>query len=52
EPPSESKTPNQIPDRLKDITQRIKKRQLWKEPRKQKQLVNLINKLEALLGDE
>lgn len=52
EPPPESKTPNQIPDRLKDITQRIKKRQLWKEPRKQKQLVNLLNKLEALLGDE
>jgi ParB family transcriptional regulator, chromosome partitioning protein len=47
-----SKTPNQIPERLKDITQRIKKRQLWKEPRKQKQLVNLLNKLEALLGDE
>lgn len=52
EPPTSSKTPNQIPDRLKDITQRIKKRQLWKEPRKQKQLVNLLNKLEALLGDE
>ncbi len=51
EPPS-SKTPNQIPERLKDITQRIKKRQLWKEPRKQKQIENLINKLEALLGDE
>ncbi|MGF1981022.1 MAG: ParB/RepB/Spo0J family partition protein [Nostoc sp. CmiSLP01] len=51
-PPSSSKTPNQIPERLKDITQRIKKRQLWKEPRKQKQLVNLLNKLEALLGDE
>ncbi|HYW18376.1 MAG TPA: ParB/RepB/Spo0J family partition protein [Nodularia sp. (in: cyanobacteria)] len=49
---SSSKTPNQIPERLKDITQRIKKRQLWKEPRKQKQLVNLLNKLEALLGDE
>ncbi|MBD2169539.1 chromosome partitioning protein ParB, partial [Calothrix membranacea FACHB-236] len=51
EPPT-SKTPNQIPERLKDITQRIKKRQLWKEPRKEKQLVNLLNKLEALLGDE
>jgi ParB family transcriptional regulator, chromosome partitioning protein len=52
ETPPSSKTPNQIPERLKDITQRIKKRQLWKEPRKQKQLENLINKLEALLGDE
>ncbi|MDZ8083833.1 MAG: ParB/RepB/Spo0J family partition protein [Nostoc sp. DcaGUA01] len=52
ETPPSSKTLNQIPDRLKDITQRIKKRQLWKEPRKQKQLVNLLNKLEALLGDE
>ncbi|MGJ5676835.1 MAG: ParB/RepB/Spo0J family partition protein [Nostochopsis sp.] len=52
EPPPESKTSNQIPERLKNITQRIKKRQLWKEPRKQKQLVNLLNKLEALLGDE
>lgn len=52
EPSASSKTPNQIPERLKDITQRIKKRQLWKEPRKQKQLVNLLNKLEALLGDE
>ncbi len=51
EPPS-SKTPNQIPERLKDITQRIKKRQLWNIPSKQKQLVNLLNKLEALLGDE
>lgn len=49
---SSSQTPNQIPDRLKDITQRIKKRQLWNIPRKQKQLVNLLNKLEALLGDE
>ncbi|MBD2616307.1 ParB/RepB/Spo0J family partition protein [Nostoc punctiforme FACHB-252] len=47
-----SKTPDQIPERLKDITQRIKKRQLWKEPKKQKQLVNLLNKLEALLTDE
>ncbi|WP_233719008.1 ParB/RepB/Spo0J family partition protein [Nostoc mirabile] len=49
---SSSKASNQIPDRLQNITQRIKKRQLWKEPRKQKQLVNLLNKLEALLGDE
>ncbi|MBD2533172.1 ParB/RepB/Spo0J family partition protein [Nostoc flagelliforme FACHB-838] len=49
---SSSKGSNQIPDRLQNITQRIKKRQLWKEPRKQKQLVNLLNKLEALLGDE
>ncbi|MHC5861268.1 ParB/RepB/Spo0J family partition protein [Nostoc sp.] len=48
----DSKASNQIPDRLQNITQRIKKRQLWKEPRKQKQLVNLLNKLEALLGDE
>ncbi|WP_397330351.1 ParB/RepB/Spo0J family partition protein [Nostoc sp. FACHB-190] len=47
-----SKTPDQVPERLKDITQRIKKRQLWKEPKKQKQLVNLLNKLEALLADE
>ncbi|MBD2415585.1 chromosome partitioning protein ParB [Nostoc calcicola FACHB-389] len=52
DPSPTSKTPNQISDRLKDITQRIKKRQLWKEPKKQKQLVNLLNKLEALLGDE
>jgi ParB family chromosome partitioning protein len=52
EPSTTSKTPNQIPERLKDITQRIKKRQLWKSPRKQKQIENLINKLEALLGDE
>jgi ParB family chromosome partitioning protein len=52
DPSPTSKTPNQIPDRLKNITQRIKKRQLWKEPRKEKQLVNLINKLEVLLGDE
>ncbi len=52
EAPPSSKTPDQVPERLKDITQRIKKRQLWKEPKKQKQLVNLINKLEALLGDE
>ena len=49
---SSSKASNQIPDRLQNITQRIKKRQLWKEPSKQKQLVNLLNKLEALLGDE
>jgi ParB family transcriptional regulator, chromosome partitioning protein len=47
-----SKTSNQIPERLKDITQRIKKRQLWNIPRKEKQLVMLLNKLEALLGDE
>ncbi|MDZ7969659.1 MAG: ParB/RepB/Spo0J family partition protein [Nostoc sp. DedSLP03] len=49
---SSSFATNQIPDRLQNITQRIKKRQLWKEPSKQKQLVNLLNKLEALLGDE
>jgi ParB family chromosome partitioning protein len=49
---SSSKGSNQIPDRLQNITQRIKKRQLWKEKDKQKQLVNLLNKLEALLGDE
>jgi ParB family transcriptional regulator, chromosome partitioning protein len=49
---SSSFTTNQIPDRLQNITQRIKKRQLWKEKDKQKQLVNLLNKLEALLGDE
>jgi ParB family transcriptional regulator, chromosome partitioning protein len=48
----DSKASNQIPDRLQNITQRIKKRQLWNIPRKQKQLVNLLNKLEALLGDE
>ncbi|AUB34231.1 parB, chromosome partitioning protein, ParB family [Nostoc flagelliforme CCNUN1] len=48
----DSKATNQIPDRLQNITQRIKKRQLWKEKDKQKQLVNLLNKLEALLGDE
>jgi ParB family chromosome partitioning protein len=48
----DSKASNQIPDRLQNITQRIKKRQLWKEKDKQKQLVNLLNKLEALLGDE
>ncbi|MEA5516769.1 ParB/RepB/Spo0J family partition protein [Nodularia sp. UHCC 0506] len=52
ESPDSSKASNQIPEQLKNITQRIKKRQLWKEPRKQKQLVNLLNKLEALLGDE
>ncbi|MBD2564320.1 ParB/RepB/Spo0J family partition protein [Nostoc linckia FACHB-391] len=49
---SSSFATNQIPDRLQNITQRIKKRQLWKEKDKQKQLVNLLNKLEALLGDE
>jgi ParB family chromosome partitioning protein len=49
---SSSFASNQIPDRLQNITQRIKKRQLWKEKDKQKQLVNLLNKLEALLGDE
>lgn len=49
---SSSFASNQIPDRLQNITQRIKKRQLWKEPTKKKQLVNLLNKLEALLGDE
>ncbi|MBN3925350.1 ParB/RepB/Spo0J family partition protein [Nostoc sp. NMS4] len=48
----DSKASNQIPDRLQNITQRIKKRQLWKEKDKQKQLVNLLNKLEALLRDE
>ena len=52
DPSPTSKTANQIPDRLQNITQRIKKRQLWKEKDKQKQLVNLLNKLEALLGDE
>jgi ParB family chromosome partitioning protein len=49
---SSSKVSNEIPERLKNITQRIKERQLWKEPTKKKQLANLLSKLEALLGDE
>jgi ParB family transcriptional regulator, chromosome partitioning protein len=52
EQPPSAPASNQIPERLKNINQRIKKRQLWKEPAKLKQLVNLISKLEALLGDE
>jgi ParB family transcriptional regulator, chromosome partitioning protein len=51
QPPS-AKSPNQIPERLKNITQSISKRKLWEQPAKQKKLETLLSKLEALLGDE
>ncbi len=51
QPPS-AKSPNQIPERLKNITQHISKRKLWEQPAKQKKLETLLSKLEALLGDE
>jgi ParB family chromosome partitioning protein len=41
----------QLPNRLKDTYQRIKKRRLWEDPKKRKQLETLLTKLEALLGD-
>ena len=41
----------QLPDRLKDTYQRIKKRRLWENPKKRKQLETLLVKLKALLGD-
>ncbi|MGM3309613.1 ParB/RepB/Spo0J family partition protein [Anabaena sp. WFMT] len=50
--PPFSKSPNQIPERLKNITQRISKRKLWEQPAKQKKLETLLSKLEALLGDD
>ncbi|AHJ31005.1 ParB/RepB/Spo0J family partition protein [Nodularia spumigena CS-584] len=51
QPPS-AKSPNQIPERLKNVTQSINKRKLWEQPAKQKKLETLLSKLEALLGDE
>ncbi|AFZ61389.1 ParB/RepB/Spo0J family partition protein [Anabaena cylindrica FACHB-243] len=50
--PPFSKSPNQIPERLKNVTQSISKRKLWEQPAKQKKLETLLSKLEALLGDE
>ncbi|HBL11745.1 MAG TPA: chromosome partitioning protein ParB, partial [Cyanobacteria bacterium UBA11162] len=46
-----SLTSVQLPDRLKDITQRIRKRRLWEDPKKHKRLETLVSKLEALLGE-
>ncbi|MTJ10761.1 MULTISPECIES: ParB/RepB/Spo0J family partition protein [unclassified Anabaena] len=51
QPPS-AKSPNQIPERLKNVTQSINKRKLWEQPAKQKKLETLLSKLEALLGDD
>jgi ParB family chromosome partitioning protein len=47
-----SLTSVQLPDRLKDITQRIRKRRLWEDPKKHKRLETLLSKLEALLGED
>lgn len=47
-----SVTSTQLPDRLKDITQQIKKRRLWEDPKKQNHLETLLNQLEALLAEE
>lgn len=46
-----SVTSTQLPERLKDITQRIRKRRLWENPEKQNQLETLLGQLEALLNE-
>lgn len=46
-----SVTSTRVPERLKDITQRIKKRRLWEQPEKQNQLETLLGQLEALLNE-
>lgn len=46
-----SVTSTRVPERLKDITQRIRKRRLWEDPKKQNQLETLLGQLEALLNE-
>ncbi|MBE9224912.1 ParB/RepB/Spo0J family partition protein [Phormidium sp. LEGE 05292] len=46
-----SVTSTRVPERLKDITQRIRKRRLWENPEKQNQLETLLGQLEALLNE-
>lgn len=42
----------ELPERLKGVTQRIKKTRIWEDPKKRKQLEALLVKLEALVGAE
>ncbi|MFB2836550.1 ParB/RepB/Spo0J family partition protein [Floridanema evergladense] len=46
-----SVTSTRVPERLKDITQQIRKRRLWENPEKQNQLETLLGQLEALLNE-
>lgn len=49
-PPSQTAT--ELPERLKVVTQRIRKTRIWSDPKKCKQLEALLVKLEALVGEE
>ena len=46
---SPSQSP-EIPDRLKAAYQQVKKTRIWEDKKKRKQLETLLNKLEALIG--
>jgi ParB family chromosome partitioning protein len=47
QPQAESR-PDSIPDRLKTVTQQIKKSKVWSDPKKKKKLEKLLTQLEAL----
>ena len=50
-PQSDSET-TKIPERLKVAYQKVKKTRIWEQPKKRKQLENLLTKLEALINEE
>ena len=49
QPASPSQTP-EIPERLKAAYQQVKKTRIWEDKKKRRQLETLLNKLEALIG--
>lgn len=46
----ETSQPQEIPDRLKAAYQQVKKTRIWEDKKKRRQLETLLNKLEALIG--
>ena len=50
-PQSDSET-TEIPERLKVAYQKVKKTRIWEQPKKRKQIENLLTKLEALINEE
>jgi len=51
EPTSTQSQTEQLSERLKNVYQKVKKSQIAENPKKQKKLEDLLNKLETLLGD-
>ncbi|MEN9567108.1 MAG: hypothetical protein RLZZ69_2304, partial [Cyanobacteriota bacterium] len=50
--PTSPSQPQAIPERLKAAYQNIKKNRIWEDRKKRKQLETLLNKLEALIGQD